>query len=124
MGKLSRDKGARVEREIVNLHRRIGVTAERVPLSGAQRYQNNGEDVDIYPWGIGDGPLCCQVKALGSESGTKMLLGWLGDADGLFLRYDADPGRPARPPLVVLTWESYERLLRTAKQKSPSPLIG
>jgi len=111
MGALSRNKGAAREREIVNLHRKIGIRAERVPLSGAMRYQGNAEDVDIY---IGDSPICSQVKALSSDAGTKTILGWLGGADALFLRYDAEPGKQARPPLVVLTWETWERLLRRA----------
>jgi hypothetical protein len=38
MGKASRDKGARAEREIVASHAELGVKAERVPLSGAARY--------------------------------------------------------------------------------------
>lgn len=104
-------KGGRVEREIVKLHRRIGLRAERVPLSGAQRYQGNGEDVDIY-LPSSDAPLCSQVKALGSDAGTKTLLGWLGEADALFLRYDAEPGKQARPPLVVLPWATWERVLK------------
>ena len=103
-------KGGRVEREIVNMHRKMGLRAERVPLSGAMRYQGNQEDVDIYPRGS-DSPICSQVKALGSERGTKTVLGWLGDADALFLRYDAEPGSPARPPVVVLRWETWERLV-------------
>lgn len=111
MGKLSRNKGARVEREIVKLHTKIGIRAERVPLSGAMRYQGNGEDVDIYLSGA-DAPICSQVKSLSSDAGTKTLLGWLGDADALFLRYDAEPGTPARPPLIVLTWETWERVLK------------
>ena len=35
MGKASKIKGSRVERELVNRHRAAGITAERVPLSGA-----------------------------------------------------------------------------------------
>jgi len=112
MGALSRRKGSRVEREIVKLHQKIGLRAERVPLSGAQRYQGNGEDVDVYLPGS-PAPLCSQVKALSSDAGTKTLLGWLGDADALFLRYDAEPGKQARPPLVVLPWATWERILKT-----------
>lgn len=40
MGKASRDKGARRERLVVELHRKIGVKAERVPLSGAMKFRN------------------------------------------------------------------------------------
>ena len=34
MSKLSRDKGARIEREIVAAHEALGIKSERVPLSG------------------------------------------------------------------------------------------
>lgn len=34
-GRRSRDKGARVEREMVERHRNMRVACERVPLSGA-----------------------------------------------------------------------------------------
>jgi hypothetical protein len=37
MGRTSRDKGARIEREIVEQHKLIGIHAERYPLSGASR---------------------------------------------------------------------------------------
>jgi hypothetical protein len=113
MGKLSRTKGLATEREIVNLHKRIGIAAERVPLSGATRYQDNAEDVDVYIEGRDKAPLVSQVKRLATDGGTKMMLSWLGDADALFLRYDAPPGGPARPPIVVLPWASYERLLKS-----------
>ena len=46
MSKMSRDKGARIEREIVAAHGALGIKAERVPLSGASRYQGNGSDPD------------------------------------------------------------------------------
>lgn len=112
MGKLSRDKGLRTEREIVALHRKIGVPAERVPLSGAAGYQANGQDLDIYPFGTDRAPLCCQVKRYGSQRGTKGVIDALSDADALFIRYDASPGEPVRPPLVVLPWATWEKLLK------------
>jgi hypothetical protein len=111
MGKRSVVKGGRVEREIVKLHKVIGVHAERVPLSGSMRYQGNGEDLDIYPWGRDAPPLCCQVKALNGPRGTKGILDALGEADALFLRYDAEPGYPAPAPTVVVPWATWERLM-------------
>ncbi len=52
MGKASRDKGARRERQVVDLHRALGVKAERVPLPGAMRFRNTEKtDVDVYPLG-------------------------------------------------------------------------
>jgi hypothetical protein len=117
MGKLSRDKGARVEREIVKLHRAIGVFAERVPLSGGTGYQGNGEDVDVYPNGQDYAPLICQVKGLNGPRGTKGITDALGEADALFLRFDAEPGQRVRPPIVVMPWATYEALL--LRQKKP-----
>ena len=35
MGRMSRTKGGRVERELVNKLKESGIAAERVPLSGA-----------------------------------------------------------------------------------------
>jgi hypothetical protein len=63
MSKLSRDKGLRIEREIVSAHAELGIAGERVPLSGAARYRGNGADVDIYPFGPDAPPLRCEVKA-------------------------------------------------------------
>lgn len=112
MGKLSRDKGARTEREIVALHNKIGIPAERVPLSGGTGYQANGQDVDIYCDGIDAAPLCCQVKRLSGDRGTKGIRDALADADVLFLRFDAEPGHPAHPPLVIMPFATWERLLK------------
>jgi Holliday junction resolvase len=105
MGKASRDKGARAERELVALHAEIGVKAERVPLSGAARYQGNGSDVDVYAFGLDAAPLVCEVKARGSGEGFTMLDRWLGDNDILFLRRDR------AEPVVVLPWRVWSRLL-------------
>lgn len=45
MGKPSRDKGARYERELVTAFRDMGLKAERVPLSGATDFAKN--DVEV-----------------------------------------------------------------------------
>jgi Holliday junction resolvase len=71
VSRVSRDKGARIEREIVRLHLELGVKAERAPLSGAAHYRGNGE-------------------------GFALLERWLGDADMLFLRRNR-----AEPLVVV-----------------------
>ena len=114
-------KGNRVEREIVKLHEKIGVHAERVPLSGAMRFQGNGEDVDIRFQKASFVPHCasyevalrCQVKAQDSPRGTKGIIDALGEADALFIRYDRQEGeKHARPPLVVLPWATWERLIK------------
>ena len=52
-GRKHRDKGNRVEREIVRLHSDIGVEAARVPLSGAAGGRFSG-DIDLNPFGAED----------------------------------------------------------------------
>ena len=61
MGKFSRDKGARRERELVDLFKSWGLHAERVPLSGAAKGRFSS-DVDVYRI-ESDCPLCGEVKA-------------------------------------------------------------
>ena len=106
MGKPSRDKGQRRERQIVALHVDLDIHAERVPLSGASRYQGNGGDVDIYPWPPDGPPLCGEVKSRRNGEGFKTLEKWLGDNDMLFLVRDR------QEPMVVVPWRVWERLLQ------------
>ena len=101
MGKKSRDKGARIEREIVNLHKDAGIGAQRVPMSGASQYTHDA-DIDVYPVGR-SAPLVCEVKA--RKQFPKWLMDWLGENDALFLREDK------REPLVVLPWRIYLELI-------------
>lgn len=98
MGKPSRDKGARIEREIVQLHRALGLDAERVPLSGASGGTFAG---DVIIEGVGK----AEVKARASGGGFVQLERWLAQHDALFLRRDrADP-------LVLLPWSTWARLI-------------
>ena len=104
-GARHRRKGDRIERELVTLHRALGIHCERVPLSGAQRYQGNGADIDIYLFGKDEAPAVCEIKARKSGSGFLTLESWLGEFDALFLkRNNADP-------LVVIPWRMWVRLL-------------
>ena len=105
MGKASRNKGARGEREVVQLHKTMKVHAERVPLSGAMAYQDNAEDVDVYAFGRDEAPLVCQVKRQKKDAGWKTLLGQLGEADALFFRTDRGEWH------VTLPWASWQRLM-------------
>jgi hypothetical protein len=50
-GAQHRQKGDRIERELVERHEALGVHAERYPLSGASRFRCSGHDVDIHPFG-------------------------------------------------------------------------
>ena len=97
-------KGAHVEREIVQRHRDIGIHAERVPLSGAARYQGNRADVDVHPL-PNEKPLACEVKARRNGAGFATLEKWLGEFDALFLRRDN------AEPLAVVPWRVWARLV-------------
>jgi hypothetical protein len=118
MGRLSRDKGLRRERAIVELHLRCGIHAERVPLSGASHYQGNGADVDIYAQGRAAPPLSAEVKARADGSGFKRLEQWLGEHDALFL------WRDRQAPLVVLPLHIWLDLLsRSGGTASGTPVV-
>jgi hypothetical protein len=97
VGKKSRTKGGRLERELVNLCKGMGLEAKRVPLSGA---------AVGYPGDIQIGDLRAEVKGRASGEGFKTLERWLGENDLLFLRRDR------QKPLVLLSWPTWERLMR------------
>lgn len=101
MGKRSRDKGKRVELEIVHRHRDLGIDAERVPLSGASGGRFTGDIVIDQ----GGSTLRAEVKARADGAGFKQLETWLGDNDLLFLRRDR------AEPMVLLTWRTYADLI-------------
>jgi Holliday junction resolvase len=104
MSAARRRKGARVEREIVERHCALGVHAERVPLSGAARYQGNGADVDVHAF-PNEKPLACEMKSRRSGAGFATLEKWLGEFDALFLRRDN------AEPLAVVPWRVWARLV-------------
>lgn len=99
MANASKRKGSRIEREIVELHRALGIEAERIPLSGAAGGSFVG---DVRIAGLGS----AEVKARANGAGFTTLERWLGPHPALFLRRDR------QAPLVLLTWETYARLAR------------
>ena len=103
-GRRSRDKGNRVEREIVSRHAAIGVKAERYPLSGASRFRGSGHDVDIYAFGKDEGPLVAEVKSR-RGAGFVTLERWPGGYHCLFLR------RNTAEPMILLPWRVWAALL-------------
>jgi Holliday junction resolvase len=106
VSKSQRDKGARRERQIVDLHTEIGVKAERVPLSGAMKFRNTEKsDVDVYARGKDAAPFVTEVKARANGEGFVTLERWLGMNDVLFLMRDR------AKPLVVLPWERWAELM-------------
>jgi Holliday junction resolvase len=108
-GSAARRKGDGIEREIVNLHRELGIHAERYPLSGASRFRGSGHDIDLYARGREQAPLVAEVKARKNGAGFTQLEKWLGDFDALFLR------RNHADALVVLPWRVWVELIRHLK---------
>jgi Holliday junction resolvase len=105
-GAKHRRKGDRVERELIHLHREMGIHAERYPLSGASRFRGSGHDLDIYALGHEEAPLVAEVKARKNGAGFTTLEKWLGEYDALFLR------RNQADALVLLPWRVWRRFLQ------------
>ena len=104
MSKMQREKGARVEREIVSEFRKIGMWAEKVPLSGAAGGSFSG-DILVEDYTV-------EVKARKDGTGFKLLYRWLGDNDILVCKQDRTE------PLVVMTIEKLGDLL---DKRGPRP---
>lgn len=98
MGKASRDKGLRIERECVHILQDAGLAAERIPLSGASggRY---GGDVSVPVLGV-DRTLEVKCQA----SGWKQAYAFLADHYGLIIRADR------KPPLMVMRLADFAEL--------------
>jgi Holliday junction resolvase len=105
-GARHRRKGDRIEREIVQLHKDLGIHCERYPLSGATRFRGSGHDVDIYALGRDAAPLVAEVKSRKNGAGFTTLENWLREYDVLFLK------RNNAHPLIVLPWRIWASLLR------------
>jgi Holliday junction resolvase len=108
-GAKHRRKGDRVERELVQLHREMGIHAERYPLSGASRFRGSGHDIDVYALGREEAPLVAESKSRKNGAGFTTLEKWLGEYDLLFLR------RNHADPLVLLPWRVWQRLLKRGR---------
>ena len=99
MGKMQRNKGARVENELVYAHIDDGIPCERVPLSGAAGGSFGGDLVIA-------GRFRAEVKARASGEGFTTLERWLGENDVLLLK------RNRAKPLAVLPWDMYVKVIR------------
>jgi hypothetical protein len=82
----------------------MGVRAERVPLSGAARYQGNGGDVDLYAFGPDAAPIIAECKIRAKL--PKCWNSWLGANDLVFLRGDRED------TMVLMPLKTWERLVR------------
>jgi hypothetical protein len=109
-GARHRRKGNRVEREIVESHRALGIHAERYPLSGASRFRGSGHDLDLYVFGREEAPLVGECKARKDGGGFVQLERWLGEYDLLLLK------RNHADPLVLLPWRIWTRLLEQVRR--------
>jgi Holliday junction resolvase len=109
-GARHRQKGDRIEREIVDRHRALGIHAERYPLSGASRFRGSGHDIDLYLFGRDSAPLVAEVKGRADGAGFTTLERWLGEFDALFLR------RNNADPLVLVPWRMWARLLEQVRR--------
>ena len=98
MGKKERDKGCRTEREIVNIFRRHGITAQRIPLSGGTDYAKG--DIEAV---IKGRKMRIEVKA--RKDGFKQIYDWKGEFDALIIKRDRSR------PLIVLDIEDLCRLV-------------
>jgi Holliday junction resolvase len=109
-GRAHRQKGDRIEREIVERHGVMGIHAERYPLSGASRFRGSGHDVDIYLFGAGEAPIKAEVKGRKNGAGFVTLENWIGEYDALFLRKDRTD------PMVLIPWRVWALLVERVRQ--------
>lgn len=109
-GARHRRKGDRIEREVVDRHKALGIHAERYPLSGASKFRSSGHDVDIYLFGREEAPTVAEVKGRKNGAGFATLERWLGEYDALFLR------RNNADPLVLVPWRMWARLLEQVRR--------
>ena len=109
-GRGHRQKGDRIEREIVDRHRELGIHAERYPLSGASRFRDSGHDVDVYLFGADEAPIKAEVKARKGGAGFVTLENWIGNYDALFLRKDR------AEPIVVVPWRVWAQLVERVRR--------
>lgn len=103
MANPSKQKGNRLERELVKLLVDAGLNAKRIPLSGSVK----GFEGDILIDGL-------TGECKGRRDGFKQLYGWLDERDILFLRADKKGWLVVQP---LDDWlSSYNKKRRT---KSP-----
>lgn len=104
-GRASRAKGARRELEAVRILQEAGISAEKVPLSGAVGGSYGG-DISCPILGV-DRRL--EVKARATD--FSLIRRWLGDHYGLVLKADR------KPALIVLRLSDFAQLAIGADRK-------
>lgn len=107
MGKFSRDKGSRYERELVTWFLLAGIHAERVPDSGASGYNGAKHDIDAYCWGRDEAPLILEAKR--RKSLPKFITDLMANNECVVMREDNGKN------LFVLDEAAMLRFLRAVK---------
>lgn len=102
MGKMQRRKGYRVEHEIEQMFRQMGINARRVPLSGSADFVKG--DVQIV---LKNKILTAEVKA--RKDGFRQIYNWLDNKDLLIIKADR------KEPLVVLRLKNCIEFLKEGK---------
>ena len=100
----SKSKGSRIEREIVEAHRALGLRANRIDERAGQLGKDASADVDI--WLLDGEPIKGEVKARKDGGGFVQLERWMGACGLLFLR------RNRADPMVVVRWSVWERIVK------------
>ena len=112
MGKMQRNKGSRVEREMVALlNESPTINSKRVPLSGMQAGYKGDIHIDLAmtPNREQDFTLLAEVKARANGEGFKTLEKWIVDCDLLILKRDR------QDPFVAMPFETFKRLVETER---------
>ena len=110
MGKASRDKGARFERDLVNIMKSGGIDAVRVPLSGMGHEKDGGEfagDLVVPMFGAREK---FEAKKRGEATGFALIYRWLGKHRGLFI------GADRKETLVVIRLSDFVAMCKETNQ--------
>ncbi len=102
MGKASRDKGSRTEREVVHVFREQGFASERIPLSGGTWLKG---DVTV-PFLNFDRQLEVKCRA----KGFKQVYAWLEGNYALIVKADRSE------PLIVMPLKEAARIAAIAEK--------
>lgn len=117
MSSKAKIKGTRVENYIRDLHLAAGVPIERVPGSGMfgssmdKKYTG-----DLRIPSVENTEFICEVKARKNGAGFTTLENWMNENHIMFLK------RNHAPPMVVLTWDVYIRLMQELYRSPNRPV--
>ena len=114
-GRTARQKGSRVEREIVKAHNDAGILAKRVDNKAGQLGQEQSWDIDVYHKGAVNFPLIGEVKARKNGAGFKTIEDWLANNDFLVLK------RNHAEPIIVVPWRVWIDILGQADEGNENP---